>query len=142
MILVDTNVISEPLRKAPDPVVIEWIDAQPLETLYLSAITVAELRFGVASLPTGKRRDRLHESMENRVLPLFTGRVLAFDLPASQAYAELMSRARAAGLAISVADGYIAATAAANRMAVATRDAAAFAAAGIPVIDPWRQHKK
>jgi toxin FitB len=142
MILVDTNVISEPLRKTPDPVVIEWIDAQSLETLYLSAITVAELRFGVASLPTGKRRDRLHESMENRVLPLFTGRVLAFDLPASQAYAELMSRARAAGLAIGAADGYIAATAAANRMAVATRDAAAFEAAGIPVIDPWRQQQK
>jgi toxin FitB len=142
MILVDTNVISEPLRKTPDPVVIEWIDAQPLETLFLSAITVAELRFGVASLPTGKRRDRLHESMENRVLPLFTGRVLAFDLPASQAYAELMSRARAAGLAIGAADGYIAATAAANRMAVATRDAAAFEAAGIPVIDPWRQQQK
>jgi predicted nucleic acid-binding protein len=142
MILVDTNVISEPLRKNPDPVVIEWIDAQPLETLYLSAITVAELRFGIVSLPTGKRRDRLHESMENRVLPLFTGRVLAFDLPASQAYAELMSRARAAGRAIGAADGYIAATAAANRMAVATRDAAAFAAVGIPVIDPWRQQQK
>jgi predicted nucleic acid-binding protein len=142
MILVDTNVISEPLRKTPDPVVIEWIDAQPLETLYLSAITVAELRFGVASLPTGKRRDRLHESMENRVLPLFAGRVLAFDLPASQAYAELMSRARAAGLAIGAADGYIAATAAANRMAVATRDAAAFEAAGIPAIDPWHQQQK
>jgi toxin FitB len=142
MILVDTNVISEPLRKTPDPVVIEWIDAQPLETLYLSAITVAELRFGVASLPTGKRRDRLHESMENRVLPLFAGRVLAFDLPASQAYPELMSRARAAGLAIGAADGYIAATAAANRMAVATRDAAAFEAAGIPVIDPWHQQQK
>jgi predicted nucleic acid-binding protein len=142
MILVDTNVISEPLRKTPDPVVVEWIDAQPLETLYLSAITVAELRFGVASLPTGKRRDRLHESMENHVLPLFTGRVLAFDLPASQAYAELMSRVRAAGLAIGAADGYIAATAAANHMAVATRDAAAFEGAGIPVIDPWRQQQK
>jgi toxin FitB len=141
MILVDTNVISEPLRKNPDPVVIEWIDAQPLETLYLSAITAAELRFGVASLPAGKRRDRLHESMESRVLPLFTGRVLAFDLPASQAYAELMSRARAAGRAIGTADGYIAATAAANRMAVASRDAAAFAAAGVPVIVPWRQPK-
>ena len=134
MILIDTNVISEPLRKNPDPVVIEWIDAQPLETLYLSAITVAELRFGVASLPTGKRRDRLHESMERRVL--------SFDLPASQAYAELMSQARAAGRAIGAADGYIAATAAANRMAVATRDTAAFAAAGIPVIDPWHQQHK
>src|ERR1044072_1702529 len=104
MILVDTNVISEPLRKTPDAAVIEWIDAQSLETLYLSAITVAELRFGVASLPTGKRRDRLHESMESRILPLFTGRVLAFDLPASQAYAELMVRARAAGLTIGAAD--------------------------------------
>jgi len=141
MILVDTSVILEPLRKTPDPVLIEWINAQPLETLYLSAITVAELRFGVASLPTGKRRNRLHESMENRVLPLFTGRVLAFDLPASQAYAELMSRARAAGLAIGAADGYIASTAVANRMAVATRDAAAFRAAGIPVIDPWHQQQ-
>jgi predicted nucleic acid-binding protein len=141
MILVDTNVISEPLRKTPDPVVVEWIDAQPLETLYLSAITVAELRFGVASLPTGKRRDRLHESMENRVLPLFTGRVVAFDLAASQAYADLMSRARAAGLAIGAADGYIAATAATNRMAVATRDVAAFEAAGIPVIDPWSRRQ-
>ena len=139
MILVDTDVISEPLRKTPEVRVIEWIDAQPLETLYLSAITVAELRFGVASLPTGRRRDRLHESIETRVLPLFTGRVLAFDLPASQAYADLMTRARAAGLAIGAADGYIAATAAANRMAVATRDAEAFEAACLPVINPWRQ---
>ena len=73
MILVDTSVILEPLRKTPDPVVIEWINAQPLETLYLSGITVAELRFGVASLPTGKRRNRLHESMENRVLPYSPG---------------------------------------------------------------------
>ena len=73
------------------------------------------------------------------MLPLFTWRVLAFDLPASQAYADLMTRARAAGLAIGAADGYIAATAAAKRMAVATRDAEAFEAAGLPVINPWRQ---
>jgi predicted nucleic acid-binding protein len=96
MILVDTNVISEPLRKAAEPRVIDWIDAQPLETLYLSAVTVAELRFGVASLPAGRRRGGLQESLERRVLPLFAGRVLAFDLPASQSYAELMAKARAA----------------------------------------------
>jgi toxin FitB len=137
MILVDTNVISEPLRPAPESRVIEWIDAQTLETLYLSAITVAELRFGVASLPAGKRRDGLHDSLETRVLPLFAGRVLAFDLVASQHYAELMAKARAAGLAISRADGYIAATAAANGMMVATRDAAPFNAAGVPVTNPW-----
>lgn len=137
MILVDTNVISEPLRKAPEVRVVEWIDAQPLETLCLSAITVAELRFGVASLPAGKRRDRLHDSLETRVLPLFAGRVLPFDLAASQAYAVLMAKARAGGFAIGAADGYIAATAAAHGMMVATRDTAPFEAGGVPVINPW-----
>jgi Predicted nucleic acid-binding protein, contains PIN domain len=138
MILVDTNVISEPLRKAPDARVIEWIDEQPLETLYLSAITVAELRFGVASLPAGKRRDSLHDDLETRVLPLFAGRVLPFDLAASQAYAALMARARANGRAIGRDDGYIAATAVANGVIVATRDTAPFEAAGLSVINPWR----
>jgi len=137
MILVDTNVISEPLRKSPEPRVTEWIDAQPLETLCLSAITVAELRFGVASLPAGRRREGLHESLERQVLPLFAGRVLAFDLAASQFYADLMAKARAAGLAIGNADGYIAATAAANGMVVATRDTAPFEAAGLSTINPW-----
>src|SRR3546814_6436311 len=98
MILVDTNVISEPLRKSPEARVIEWIDAQPLETLYLSAITVAELRFGVTSLPAGKRRDGLLESLERQGMPLFAGRVLSFDLAASQSYADLLQHARAAGL--------------------------------------------
>src|SRR3546814_1963448 len=92
MILVDTNVISEPLRRSPEARVIGWIDAQPLETLYLSAITVAELRFGVTSLPAGKRRDGLLESLERQVLPLFAGRVLLFDLAASKSYADLMAQ--------------------------------------------------
>ena len=116
MILLDTNVVSEPLRPAPDERVIAWIDAQPLETLFLSAITVAELRAGVALLPAGRRRTGLHESLETRVLPLFAGRVLPFDLACTQAYAALMSKARAAGLAIASADGYIAAIAAANSL--------------------------
>ena len=137
MILVDTNVISEPLRKSPEVRVIAWIDAQPLETLYLSAITVAELRFGIASLPAGKRQEGLRDNLETRVLPLFAGRVLAFDLAASQAYAELMAKARAAGLALGPADGYIAATAVGHGMAVATRDTAPFEAAGVPIINPW-----
>ena len=137
MILVDTNVVSEPLRQAPEPRVTGWIDAQPLETLYLSAIVVAELRFGVLTLPAGQRRDRLHEGLERQVLPLFTGRVLPFDIAASQAYAELMVKARSAGLAIGVSDGYIAATAAAHGMIVATRDTAPFEAAGLKTIDPW-----
>ena len=137
MIVLDTNVISEPLRPAPENRITEWMDAQALETLYLSAITVAELRFGLASLPAGKRRDKLQASLEKQILPLFAGRVLPFDMSASQAYSELMAKARAAGLAIATADGYIAATAAANGMMVATRDVSPFKAAGLDVINPW-----
>ena len=138
MILLDTNVMSEPLRHAPEPRVIAWIDAQPMETLYLCAITVAELRAGVALLPAGKRRSGLHENLERRVLPLFAGRVLPFDLPCTQAYAALMAKARTAGLAVATADGYIAAIAATNGFAVATRDTRPFEAAGAAVINPWR----
>ncbi len=110
MILLDTNVVSEPLRAAPDARVIKWIDAQSQETLDLSAITVAELRAGVALLPAGKRRAGLQQNLETRLLRLFAGRVLPFDLGCTQAYAELMAKARASGLAIASADGYIAAS--------------------------------
>lgn len=137
MILLDTNVMSEPLRRAPEPRVIDWIDAQPMETLFLSAMTVAELRAGVALLPAGKRRSGLHENLEKRVLPLFAGRVLPFDISCTQAYAALMAKARSAGLAIATADGYIAAIAAANGFSVATRDTSPLQAAGVSVIDPW-----
>ena len=138
MILLDTNVVSEPLRPAPDIRVIAWIDAQRVETLFLSAITVAELRAVVALLPAGKRRAGLQHSLETRVLPLFAGRVLPFDLGCTQAYADLTAKARASGLAIASADGYIAAIAAANGFAVATRDSGPFEAAGLAVINPWQ----
>ena len=138
MILLDTNVMSEPLRQAPEPRVITWIDAQPMETLFLSAITVAELRAGVALLPAGRRRSGLHKNLEKRVLPLFAGRVLPFDLACTQAYAALMAKARTAGLAVATADGYIAAIAATNGFAVATRDTGPFEAAGAAVINPWQ----
>ena len=137
MILVDTNVISEPMRPAPDPRVIEWLGAQALETLYLNTIVVAELRFGVWSLPRGRRRNRLLHDIERQVLPMFAGRVLVFDMAASQAYAQLMAEARMSGRAISVTDGYIAATAVANGMKMATRDTAPFEASGLEVVDPW-----
>ncbi|CAN0441104.1 unnamed protein product [Ectocarpus sp. 12 AP-2014] len=137
MILLDTNVISEPLRREPEPRVVEWIDAQALETLYLSAITVAELRSGIALLTAGKSRTGLQENLERRVLPLFAGRVLPFDLPCTQTYAEIIAKAQKAGLAIAAANGFIAATAAANGFAVATRDTSPFEAAGATVINPW-----
>ncbi|WP_175777308.1 type II toxin-antitoxin system VapC family toxin [Burkholderia anthina] len=137
MILVDTNVISEPLRREPSAVVIEWLDAQNVETLFLAAISLAALRFGVAALPEGRRRDWLHQSIEQRVVPLFRGRILPFDDAASQAYASLRAKARATGNAMASADGFVAATAVANGLIVATRDVAPFEAAGLRVIDPW-----
>ena len=138
MILLDTNVVSEPLRPEPNTAVIAWIDAQPLETLFLSVITVAELRAGLALLPAGKRRSGLQQNLEKRVLPLFAGRVLPFDMACTQAYAELMAKCRGAGLAIATADGYIAAIATASGFAVATRDTGPFEAAGTDVINPWQ----
>ena len=136
MILVDTNVISELWRIAPDPGVLAWVDAQAIETLYLSAVTVAELRFGVASMPQGRRRTVYQERLEREVLPAFTGRVLPFDLDASQACASLMARARRDGKALDMADGCIAATASSRALMVATREVAPYLAAGVKVIDP------
>ncbi len=138
MILVDATVVSEPQRRIPEPRVTAWLEVQALETLYLPAITIADLPFGVQSLPVGHRRDRLNEDLERHVLPMFAGRVLAFDLAGSQAYAELMAQARSAGRAISESDGYIAATAAVNGMMVATRGTSPFQAAGLKTVNPWK----
>ena len=137
MILIDTNVISELWKAEPNPDVLAWIDAQAVETLYLSAITVAELRFGVAAMPEGKRRSIYQERLEKEVLPAFTGRVLPFDLAASRAYADLMAGAKLAGKAIGKADGYIAATASACGLMVATRDISPFESAGLKWVNPW-----
>ncbi|MEU1983640.1 type II toxin-antitoxin system VapC family toxin [Nocardia sp. NPDC019395] len=138
MIILDTNVISEPLRPTPDPRVVEWLDGQSIETLYLTAITLGELRYGVSVMPDGRRRDLLTEQLEKNMVPLFSGRVLPYDLDATAEYARVMSTARAAGLAIATADGMIAAMAAAAGFTVATRDTSPFAAAGVPIINPWQ----
>ncbi|MGV2140581.1 type II toxin-antitoxin system VapC family toxin [Rhizobium rhizogenes] len=137
MILLDTNVISEPWKPVPDEAVIAWLDAQAVETLFISAITIAELRFGIAVMPSGRRQTILRDRLEGEVLPHFSGRILSFDLTTSQFYSELMARARASGKAIGTADGYIAATAAANGLTISTRDTSPFEAAGVKVINPW-----
>ena len=98
---------------------------------------MAELLFGVAALPTGKRKNKLAEVLDG-ITELFGDRVLMFDFPAAQAYAELMATARTAGKAISVADGYIAAMAVANGMMMATRNVQPFEAAGVGIINPWK----
>ncbi len=138
MIILDTTVLSEPLRQQASAGVIAWIDRQPLETLFLSVFTVAELRFGILAMPAGKRRAGLAAQVEENVLPRFAGRILPFDMAATLSYAIIMSAARAAGGAIATTDGMIAAIAHSNQMAVAARDTGPFEAAGIRVINPWQ----
>lgn len=136
MILLDTNVISEAMKPAPDDTVRAWLDEQAAETLYLSSVTIAELLYGIGALPAGKRKDRLTEALDG-VMELFADRVLPFDIAAARRYADLAVKARAAGKGFPTPDGYIAAIAASQGFTVATRDTSAFDAAGVAVINPW-----
>lgn len=137
MILVDTNVLSEPLRPRPDESVVRWLNAQPIDTLFISTVTVAELRFGVASIPTSRRRTALADRLDGDLFPLFIGRVLSFDLASAAEYGSRAATARTNGATIGFADGCIASIAAANGLTVASRDIGPFEAMGVRVIDPW-----
>ncbi|HME58465.1 MAG TPA: type II toxin-antitoxin system VapC family toxin [Terracidiphilus sp.] len=137
MIVLDTNVISEPLKPLADPAVLRWLDAQDPETLYLTATALSEVLIGIALLPAGKRKRGMAEALRELQTKLFAGRFLSFDREAAIAFALLGSRAAAKGYSISVADCQIAAIAAVHGFAVATRDTAPFLAAGVPVVNPW-----
>lgn len=137
MIILDINVISEPLRSTPAQKVVDWLDAQVVATLFLTTITLAELRYGIAAMPPGRRRESLQRRVEGDLLDLFVGRILPFDEPASAEYGHLRAATRSAGKAGSDLDAMIAAIARAHGFAVATRDAAPFVAAGVEVISPF-----
>lgn len=136
MIVLDTNVVSEAMKPEPAAAVRDWLDEQAAETLYLSSVTVAELLFGIGALPDGRRKDKLATLLDG-ILGLFEGRILPFDTAAARRYADLAVAARRSGKGFPTPDGYIAAIATAHGFAVATRDASAFKAAGVPIIDPW-----
>ena len=137
MIVLDTNVVSEPIRPHGNPAVRSWLDQQVAETLYLTATSLSELLMGVEILPDGKRKEGLAGVLSELIDRLFESRILPFDQQAARAYAPLVGRARAAGQVMSVADGQIAAIATLHGFTVATRDTARFVAAGVPVINPW-----
>src|SRR5690554_6381032 len=141
MILLDTKVISVQLRAVRDETMIGWLNRQPLETLYLASMTVAELRAGVALMPAGKRRTVLSDSIEHQVLPVFVGRVLSFDMACTRAYADVLAAVRKAGSGIEAADAVIAAIALESGLSVATRDVSPFLAAGVNVINPWEDQE-
>ncbi|HEX5412253.1 MAG TPA: type II toxin-antitoxin system VapC family toxin [Terriglobia bacterium] len=137
MILLDTNVLSKPLRPQPDQNVLAWLDAQTLENCFITTISLAEMLLGIETLPAGKRRKALAASIDEKIVALFGERILPFDLSAAENYAKVVARARKRGRPISVADAQIAAIAASRQFSVASRDLAPFQAAGVPVINPW-----
>jgi predicted nucleic acid-binding protein len=138
VIILDTNVISEPMKPRGDPAVRNWLDEQVAETLYLTATSLSELLLGVEILPEGKRKDGLAAALSELIGELFGSRILPFDDKAAATYAPLVRRARGNGQPISVADGQVAAISALHGFPVATRDTARFVAAGVPVINPWQ----
>ncbi len=137
MIILDTNVVSEAMKFEPNPVVRAWLNDQAAETLYLSSVTLAELLFGIAALPSGKRKEMLALTLDG-LMGLFKDRVLPFDVEAARHYADLAVVAKVSGRGFPTPDGYIAAIAASRGFIVASRDTAPYEAAKVTVINPWQ----
>lgn len=137
MFVLDTNVVSELMRPEPEASVSEWMARHPATSLFFTAVGEAELRFGVATLPTGTRREALSAKVEVLLRDRLRGRVLPFDSQAASAYAEIAARRRIRGLAVSYPDCQIAAIAHCHNAVVVTRNARDFEGTGIEVIDPW-----
>jgi toxin FitB len=136
MIVLDTNVVSEAMKPEPDAAVRAWLNDQAAETLYLSTVTLAELLFGIGSLPAGKRKNMLSRALDG-LIEIFAGRVLPFDVDAARHYAELAVTARSGGRGFPTPDGYVAAIAASRGFMVASRDTAPYVAGGLQVLNPW-----
>lgn len=140
MIILDTNVVSETFRPSPSRSVLEWLDANAPETLFLTSIVLAELRLDIALLPDSRCRHGLEEILETVLLPRFRGRILPFDDDASSDFAWLQSTAHAEGRTLPTMDGLIGAICRSHDFALATRNIDDFARTGIALINPWETH--
>ena len=138
MIILDTNVVSELLRPAPEKRVVDWLAGLDGSGVYLTTITEAELRLGIAILPAGKRRDGLAEMIDQIIREDFADRILPFNSPAAVAFAAIAASRRARGRPIAHADCQIAAIAQTANAKVATRNTPDFVDCGIKLIDPWK----
>ena len=136
-VLLDTNVISELLRPSPEPAVERWVGECPAIDLFFSTIGEAELRYGVAVLPMGRRRESLALAIEAILREDFDDRILPFDNASAREYADIAARCRSVGRPVPHIDCQIAAIARSRGMAVATRNARDFRGMGIDLVDPW-----
>lgn len=137
MIVWDTNVVSELMRPEPHELVVAWTDRQPVSEVFITAITLAELWYGIGRLPTGRRRNELAAVFDEMLTEDFEQRVLAFDGVAAAHYAGLVVEREQTGRPISMADAQIAAICRSHGAAVATRNVDDFADVGVDIVNPW-----
>lgn len=137
MILLDTNVVSAVMAPAPAAAVVEWLNRQVTETLFLSTVTVAEIGYGLRLLPDGRRRRDLRDRFARFVATGFEQRLLPFDAAAADLYGEVLGHRREPGRPLGVLDGQIASIARSRHLAVATRNVRDFEECGLEVINPF-----
>jgi toxin FitB len=135
--LLDTHVLSEVRRPAPDPKVLAWLDALDEDRAFISVASIAELRRGVALMDEGRRRAALAAWLARDLPARFAGRILPIDPAVAERWGDLMAQARASGLALCAIDGFFAATALAHQLVLVTRNTKDFAPLGVPVFNPW-----
>jgi predicted nucleic acid-binding protein len=136
-VLLDTNVLSEVRRPAPEPRVLEWLDGVDEDRTFISVASIAELRRGIALMDDGRRRDALTNWLADDLPVRFDGRILPIDPPIAKRWGDLMAQARRSGFALSVMDGFFAATALDRELVLATRNTKDFASLGVPLFNPW-----
>jgi predicted nucleic acid-binding protein len=137
VIVLDTNVLSELVRPKPSQTVIDWIDIHDSAELVITALTSAEVRAGVALLPSGRRKHEIGLRMESLLTETFAGYVLAFDIDSTPYYADILATRTRAGRTISAIDAQIAAISRQHQATLATRNIADFTDTGLDLINPW-----
>jgi predicted nucleic acid-binding protein len=136
--LIDTNCLSELVRVKPEPRVIEWMEATDEGLLYLSVLTLGEVRKGLAGLALGKRRTQIETWLEVELKARFSGRILPIDAPVADRWGSLAAQAKRRGTPLPIIDGLLAATALHYNLTVVTRNAGDFTNAQVQVLNPWK----
>ena len=135
--LLDTNCVSELVRVRPEPHVVEWMEATDEAVLYLSVLTLGEIRKGLAGLPQGRRRTHLETWLEVELQARFAGRILTIDAPVADRWGLLAAQAKSRGISLPIIDGLLAATALHYNLTVVTRNSSDFQKAHVQVLNPW-----